>query len=240
MSRTWYASIECDGRARPSTLLLNRLAEALMLNLEERRLLFSLAFPELELGAPCPLPEMRSTSLSERSTEVRGAFGSIRSLTQRLWVATSEDEILRVAREHLIKRFTADTVRTHTRIREGWWDSNDTGDSKVSRRYDQLVFDGWSGADIDDLCCYRFLTRPGGVMTRFERNALLPDLAAKESRVLGAMALNDVSYAMASVRSNRGFIANLTVVHYTRHEYSNEERAQLSTVADVMSLALRG
>jgi hypothetical protein len=48
------------------------------------------------------------------------------------------------------------------------------------------------------------------------------------------------SSVMALVRSEHGFVAVLQAVHDTPHAFSEVECAQLSTLADLTSLALTG
>ncbi len=55
VSREWYSTLECRG-GRTSAALLDRLAEALMLDAEERAVLFNLALPELKLPNAPALP----------------------------------------------------------------------------------------------------------------------------------------------------------------------------------------
>jgi hypothetical protein len=50
----------------------------------------------------------------------------------------------------------------------------------------------------------------------------------------------DVSFNFAHIRSRSGFFARLTPLYHTAHENSKIERAHLSTLADLTSLALSG
>ncbi len=84
------------------------------------------------------------------------------------------------------------------------------------------------------------MVQPGELITRSEREALFPDLAAKEAPVLKGIGMPDLSFAMASIRSQRGFDARLLAVHHRAHDFSEIDRAQLSTLAEVASLALSG
>jgi hypothetical protein len=84
------------------------------------------------------------------------------------------------------------------------------------------------------------MAQPGELLTRVERDARFPDLAAKERPALDAIGLGDLSFAMANVRTQRGFAARLLVVHRTTHLFSKVERAQLSALADLTSVALSG
>ena len=92
---------------------------------------------------------------------------------------------------------------------------------------------------MDDLQCYTLLTQPGDMITRAERNARYPELAATADRVLEAIAYSDVSFALAHIRSRRGFVVQIQVLHHTVREYSEVERMQLSALATLTSLALQ-
>ena len=50
ISRSWYGLLESDKPVRASVALLDRLATALMLSLDERATLFNLVLPELRLA----------------------------------------------------------------------------------------------------------------------------------------------------------------------------------------------
>jgi hypothetical protein len=67
-----------------------------------------------------------------------------------------------------------------------------------------------------------------------------PELAAKRRGVHAAVELPDVSFTMADVRSQGGFVARLLAIHGADHELSDVDRAQLSTLADLTSFALSG
>ncbi len=58
VSRAWYAMLETQSRVRASPPLLDRLARALMLNSQERTLLFNLALPELKLEGQSPQTDL--------------------------------------------------------------------------------------------------------------------------------------------------------------------------------------
>jgi len=50
ISRVWYATLESGSAVRTSSVLLDRLAAALMVSPHERAVLFDLALPELRLA----------------------------------------------------------------------------------------------------------------------------------------------------------------------------------------------
>jgi transcriptional regulator with XRE-family HTH domain len=229
ISRQWYLMLESDRAVRVSAAVLARIADALMMDLAERAALFRLAVPEL-----------RAASLTDRSTAMLDAFGPLRRLVRRLWVSTTEAEALTVVREYALRQLAPDRMQTLARVAENHWERGTTGDSELPKRYEALVNDLSGDFVHDDLCCYTFMTQPGELITRSERDARFPALAAKERPVLAAIGLADLSFAMASIRSQRGVVARLLAVHHRAHAFTEVERAQLSTIADLTSLALSG
>ncbi|MDB5040629.1 MAG: transcriptional regulator [Candidatus Eremiobacteraeota bacterium] len=234
ISRQWYLLMEGDHAVHVSAAILARVADALMMNPAERAALFRLAVPEL-----------RSVSLMDRSTAMLDAFGSLRRLTRHLWAATTEAEVLTVVRDYAMMQFAPAVILTSTRVGEGRWDLAATGDFDEDgdrlKRFEALVRERWGGAVIDDLCCYTLMARPGDLVTRSEREARFPDLAAKNREALDAVGLDDHSFAMANIRSQRGFVGHLNILRTTTAQtYSELELAQLSTLADLTSLALSG
>lgn len=229
ITRQWYMMMETDRAVRVSASVLARIADVLMMDPAEREALFRLGVPEL-----------RRSSLTQQSTAILDAFGSLRPLMRRLWVATTEAEALTVVREYAVTQLAPDRMQTLTRVAEGRWDRASTGDSEPPKRYEALLRDSTRDVVVDDLCCYTLMAQPGELITRSERDARFPDLAAKEGPVLQAMGLADLSFAMASIRSQRGFVARLLAVHHRAHAFSEIDRAQLSTLAELASLALSG
>ncbi len=230
ISRQWYMMMETDRAARVSASVLERIADVLMMDRAERGALFSLGVPEL-----------RRSILTQQSTAILDVFASFRPLVRRLWVATTEAEALTVVREYAARQLAPDSMQTVTRVAEGRWANRaTTGDPQFPQRYDSLLRDRWGDALLDDLRCYMFMAQPGELITRSERNARFPELAAKEGPVAEAIGFADLSFAMASIRSQRGFVARLVSVHHGAHAFSKIDRAQLSTLAELASLALSG
>ena len=230
VSRTWYVTLESEVQIRPSTALLGRLAETLMLSSEERALLVNLALPELKLQP-------------KRESAVIDAFGSLRRSLQKLWVATTEAEALTIAREYAITQLGLDETVSCVRVCEGHWSFAGTGNSYSDERMQQYqtAIQKRSGLrSVDDIFCYRQLDRPGALITRSERNARYPQTAANEGPVLKAVRLSASSAAMAAIRTRHGLVGRLLAVHYTPHDFSELERELLSTLADATSLALSG
>jgi transcriptional regulator with XRE-family HTH domain len=232
VSRQWYATMESARGVRTSARTLGRVADALSMSPAERADLFRLAVPELAPFAPAP-----------RSIATLDAFASLRRLTRTLWAATTEAEALTIVREYAMFQLGLDSAVSCVRVGEGGWTFAGTGRAygeQRMRRYQELNGERWGPAALDDLYCYTLMVYPGEVMTRTERDARFPDLAARERATLEAVDLADVSAVMAAVRSHHGFVARLLAVHYRQHIFSATERAQLSTLADIASLALSG
>jgi transcriptional regulator with XRE-family HTH domain len=232
ISRQWYARLESERPVRVSSSVLARIADALMMSPAERTALFRLALPELRLASP-----------TSTSREILNAFGSLRRLMRRLWAATSEAEALTVIREQALTQLGADAMLTRTRVAEGRWDQAASGARDGDERGQQclgLIRRHWDAATVDDMHIYSFIWRPGEVVTRPERDARWPVLAAKVREALNGPDFADATWAMANVQTQHGFVARLMAVHATRHEFSETERAMLGTLSDLASVALSG
>lgn len=226
ISRVWYAIMESDRRVRVSPKVLARLSDALMLSSSERDDLFRLA-----------LPELRSTAPTDRSTALLAAFGRLRPLTRRLWVATTEIEALTIVREYAMAHLAPDLMVTRTRVGPGRWAYDGTGDSESGERVDQLdelLRKDQGASAVDESLCHPVMGQPGDLLTRHERSF------AADGAALDAVGWSDISFAMACIRSQGGFVARLLAVHHTAHRFSELERVELSVLADLASLALSG
>lgn len=239
VSTRWYEQFESGkGDKHFSFDFVQRVAEALRLDENERATLFKLALPEVS-KAISP-PARRPSALTEQSELVLDAFASFRDIVRRLWAASSEAEALTLIREHGAAQLKPDFMNTLTRGPEGVWDRATTAGSHLAKKYDALAQGDSSGRFIDDLCCYSVMAKPGEVITRSERDALSPWLAAKERPILDAIGMPDLSFAMANIQSQHGLTARLLSVHRTAHHFGETEVAQVSTLADLASLALSG
>src|ERR1035438_10298472 len=94
ISRIWYGRMESDGARHVSQTVLGRIAQALMLDADERASLFMLSVPEL---SP---PEVRS-----QTRAVIDAFASLHPVMRSLWSATTEVEALTIVCEDSVTRF---------------------------------------------------------------------------------------------------------------------------------------
>ena len=230
ITRQWYSLLEGNAPVRVSPSVLARVADALMMDFAERMALFRLV-----------LPEIHATSLTKGSV-LLDAFASLRHLTRRLWAATTEAEALTVVREYAITELAADAMVTFTRVCEGGWDRVATGnlDDERDKELHATIRERCGDNIMDDLLCYALMEQPGELITRLERDACFPDLAAKDRPAFDAVGLGDISFAMAHVQTSHGFVARILAHHAMAHEYSEIERAHLSMLADLTSLALSG
>ena len=230
ITRHWYARMESDGNTRVSTPALSRIADTLMMDSAERASLFQLVLPEIRVKSP-----------AQHASEVFDSVESLHRLTRRLWAASSKTEALSVARELAMTEFSADVMLTRARCGPGRWDLAGDGKSYDFERLksaEAAIVKCWGDGAVDDLLCYESMIRPGEVLTMSERDAFFPDLKKKRRPALDVLGWNDVSSAMACIRSQSGFVARLSIVHTARHAYSKLERERLSALAELVSLAL--
>jgi transcriptional regulator with XRE-family HTH domain len=232
ISRQWYAMMESDRPLRVSGRTLAQIANVLMMDADERAALFRLA-----------LPELRSVSMSGRSTELLEAFRSLRGLTDHLWSATTEAEALAVAREHTVSQLAPDLMVTFTRSGDGRWLYEMAADIADVHRGQQLEAElcGRCGKTVlDELLCYTSMRDPGELMSRVERDARFPHIPAMDRPALEVVGWADISFVVVNVRSQHGLNARLWVAHHEAYDFSEMERAYLSTLAELTSLALSG
>ncbi len=230
VSREWYAVLESAPSTRTSTGLLDRLADALAVTPEERALMFELA-----------VPEVGRVRLRDDSLAVLEGFSRLRSLSKRLWAATSIDEALVTATEQISEWFDgAVLVHTSRRLRCGLWECRAIDDkqdrtiaSKLIRELEDEILP--SPEAVDGLNLYPRLVSAGDVGT--------PDLqplpVQREVRaVFARRRLSGFTFVKARVRSRGGLIAGFCVVHQLQHSYSASDRAVLGAFAELASLAL--
>jgi transcriptional regulator with XRE-family HTH domain len=231
ISRQWYAMLENERPLRVSAALLARIADALVMDRLERDDLFRLAVPEL-----------RSAPLTHDSRALLEILGPLRRLTRRLWAATTEAEVLTIIREHAMTELRPDIMVARTRVGIGRWEYAGTGDESGGERVerlDALLREHKGEAAVDDALCYPILAQPGDVLTHYERDSRIANTESTDRGELDAVGWPDLSFAIACVRTPRNFVGRLLLVHKTSHEYSEGERAELSTLAELASLVLR-
>ncbi len=232
ITRQWYAKIENGAMMRISPSVLSRIADALMMTPSERAALFEIA-----------LPELGSAAQVQHANDVFHAVGSVQRFTRRLWAASSELEALEVVSEFAMTELFADVIVTHTRIAPGRWTLAGTGkryDFDLFTKAEAAVVERWGDAAIDDLLCFNKRILPAEVLTMCERDERFPSLAMKRRPALEVLGWPHLSSAMASIETDTGFVARLCLAHTSAHVYSQLEREQLATLAELASLALAG
>lgn len=230
VTREWYAALESAAPPRTSPSLIDRLADALMVTAEERGRLFRLAVPELD--------RMR---LRDDSIAALEGFSRLRSLSKRLFVATSIEDVLAIASEHIAEWFDdAFLVRSTRRHESGLWESRSVDEkqdrnkvAKAMGEFEDGVLHTMGSRDASNL--YSRLAA-GDVGT--------PDLwplavqreaqkAWAHHRVAGLAGL------YVRVRSRAGFTGALYTAHELgQHSYTASDIAVLGAIAEVASLAL--
>lgn len=226
----WYTQLETGSDIRVSPRMLDRVASALRLSDEEKVYLFSLAIVELS-ALPCLQPQ---------SHAVLEAFTSLRSLSRRLWVASTEKEVLTIAREHCARTFTPDATFSTIQTGLGRWSVHWTSDNATVRRtleISEYVIANWPPALRDELHLSGILNRAGDVMTRSE---IVPssDFSSYFARTLDVVEWPALDHFMAAVHSRNGFVARLTGIYEKPQSHSKTDRAMMSAIAELTSLAL--
>ncbi len=238
-SRVWYAMLESGASLCTSPQLLDRLAQALMLDADERTELFSLAIPELK----------RTELRPECKTFLQGC-SLINSLSRRLWAASSENEALAEAAGQLAAWFDdADAIsytrradRVGARFQCGIWEIPLVVDPGYSSRWEAAGRDFGASLrpeQIDELLLLPTHAEPGDVAT-FEEAYQGSPLRRVVVETWARQGISEVmgTFISARVRSRRGLIGSIVATHKTRRPYSASDRAAIATLAEITSLAL--
>jgi transcriptional regulator with XRE-family HTH domain len=241
VTREWYALLECGAASGASTGLLGRLADALMLTLEERASLFQSA-----------LPDLGSTQPRYDSILALESFPRLRSLSKRLWAATSVDDVLTTASEGLADWFDdALLVRSTRRYDSGVWAPRSVNDeqegdmcARVIGEMKDLLLTSES-ADVNDLVLTSGLL---DALNFHPRLANAGDLGSTglyplplRREILNVYARHrfpPFAWNYARVRSRTGFIGGFYISHEFGHFYSASDLAVFGAFAEVASLAL--
>jgi transcriptional regulator with XRE-family HTH domain len=225
ISRGWYARFEAGGPAGFSIPLLNRLCDILLLSAPERAELVRLAMPDL-----APVVPRDSSSLYE-------ALSVVRRAVKRLWHASSEDEIIRVAGEEarqLLPSFELIFARRITAFDEAQFPR--PGRSPAARLAQARAcalrrFTPEQLARVDAL----WQCAAGGGLVPIETYP--PDCLRLYGLTLDE---HGIAYSLpvaAHIRASSGS-AIVGVASTHPHDVTELERAILSTIADFASLAL--
>jgi transcriptional regulator with XRE-family HTH domain len=232
VSRVWYATLEAGAHVRASMRVIGRLADILTLNADERVRLFQLAIPELQ-----------RVELSDHSVSVLEALSFMRAAAKRLWSSTSEIDALLEASEQLASWFRdVPQIGSAQRLGPGIWDSHFLTVAGSTKRFEKLVFEilasFTTAEDIDEAHVFPQLIQPGE--TGLVLQLYSPPVRRLVDETLACSGLGCGSYDSftARVRSRGGLIACLGLYHETRYNFSETDRAILSTLAELTSLAL--
>jgi transcriptional regulator with XRE-family HTH domain len=229
-TRQWYCSVESGRAAHFSSAMLGRIADALSLDLAERASLFELTVPHL-----------RGANLYPQSIAMFEAFRAIRSFARRLWIASSEEEVLLLAREQCVAQFAPDGVVSNMRVGQGEWRPATSGNPEACRRLEEmlsLMCTEWQQDLREELYGYPFRARPNDVHTL---SALPPpshDLAVRLSQAIKRTGWSDFDFMRATIEPRYGPIGQIGPVFQARRAFSELDRALLSTIADFTTLAI--
>jgi transcriptional regulator with XRE-family HTH domain len=232
VSRAWYCQLESGAKVRASAKLLARIADTLMLTDTERGELFRMAIPET---AP--------VALRVATMQVLESLSFARHIARRLWSVTSQTEALCTLSEAMVDQFAGvDFVGGYVRIQPGLWQFPAAiGKDRIQERVGDLLAglcNGLSPGQIDEIMLHDALTEPGQVGTRRELHPRLK-LAHRTEQAFSRAGMADAEFISAHIRSASGFEANVFAASLLRpREFSLHERAVLSTITDVASLAM--
>jgi transcriptional regulator with XRE-family HTH domain len=232
ISRLWYGMMESGRAAHISSTVLARVADVLMLDADERTRAFTLAMPGLFL-----------TKLPAQSSTLLDAFASLRRMMRRLWSATTQVEALTIICEDAMSRFDRpDVANFCSRSGLGGWQIPAIVSSapKGIRRTEKLLEEcarELTFEQIDDLMSYELVNEPGGVAVRGELPYSEP-IAVPFRRALAQVEWPHLNVMFAHVGTRGGFSGQLSVLHADGRSYSEIDRALMSTVATLTSLAL--
>ncbi|HTJ27925.1 MAG TPA: helix-turn-helix transcriptional regulator [Candidatus Limnocylindria bacterium] len=227
VSRVWYGRLETGAQANVSISLLGRLADVLMLDTTERAALFAAALPWLDRGTISPTAEC-----------VLDAFAWIRRATDKLYAATTELEALTIATEHIAEQFPdALAIRNDVRGHDRIWQSGITlASARVASRVDACMDCAYAnlvGAELDAFLHVPRLMNAGDVGTDKD----LGPYPKGALPILKSFGFTAVSYLYGRARSRGNWAAGIAVVYPVR-SYSDAERAAMSALMEVTSLAL--
>jgi DNA-binding CsgD family transcriptional regulator len=233
ISRQWYVFLESNREIRVSPNVLGRIADALMLDPSERSSLLELVAPELGIA-----------KLQPQSAHVLEAFATIRSLARRLWTATSEAEMLSLVREYLAMQFAPDVSLSAEQTIHGEWTPIPIGSAGACRRLQDFhsFMHGHSHRGPRYECLHPVSVpparMPGEVVTRSEQTMPNREFAVQFGKALALVNWRDMDFILGHVQSRNGFTARIAAIYNSRHDFSEQDRATMSTIADLTSFAL--
>jgi hypothetical protein len=202
--------------------------------MQERLAMFRLAVPELRL-----------TELKPVSYELIGAFRSLRVLGQKLWTATTEVEALELVGEYSTIQFGSDVIVGAVRDESGCWnDHSIVGKSDAHTRMEMLTTLLKTNLDtvhLDEVHFTTIIAQPGDVLARADQPPSQDrEFVEKVGPALISVGWPDLDFMLGRVRSKRGFMASIAVLHETSHDHTDVDREHLSAISQLVSLALSG
>jgi transcriptional regulator with XRE-family HTH domain len=233
VSRVWYAMLESGAALNTSPRLMARLADALDLSAENRKVLFKLALPDLSTSADA------FTLVKNLTTSVV----PLRTAARRLWSGTSELEILTTAAEAITSIFDdSDFTGAFKRNQPGEWEFPVIVGGELIRdaiaEMHRALTAGMTPAQIDETMLYGILTEPGQVGTRHELHRHLTQKRHID-RTFVSHGFEATNFLDAHVKSRQGFAATIFAVYVNgERDFTEFDRAVLGALADLASLAL--
>jgi transcriptional regulator with XRE-family HTH domain len=233
VSRVWYAMLESGAALNTTPRLLARLADALDLSAEDRKVLFELALPEFSASA-------NAFTLVKNLTS---SVVPLRTAARRLWSATSELEILSTVADAIGEIFDdSDVVGAQKRIQPGRWEFPVTiGADHLLNTIGELVQTltvGMTPAQIDETMLHGVMTEPGQVGTRRE---LHRNLSQKHriDRTFAGVGFEATNFIDAHIKSREGIEATVFAVYVDgKKDFTEFDRSVMGALVDLASLAL--
>jgi transcriptional regulator with XRE-family HTH domain len=232
VTRVWYAMLESGAAVNTSPRLVARLADALQLSVEQRKVLFDLALPYLSSRNTLTLTQQLARSITP-----------LRTASRRLWSATTESEILLVVAEAMTSIFDdSDMVGAQRRLLPGEWAFPIViGDDHLQSSIADMVGDllsGMTAAEIDETMLHGILTEPGQVGTRRELHSNL-SRKRRVDQTFATHGFGTTTFIDAHIRGRTGDGTTVFAVYANgKKDFTELDRAVFGTLADLASLAL--
>lgn len=229
VSRVWYAMLETGQPVRASVALLERICNALGLDEQQRACVFELGIPQISAR----MIELRHSAILQASMQMR-------SSVKRLWSTSTVEEALSAAAEESSRYFEdAQLVFFVRRVAQGRWEHPfivDRGIGARSARFYAELASSLTPDRFDEVVLYPALAEPGDVGTVDSYAATsVADLYETER---AKHKLHRCMFIHARIRSRDGLTGGITVKHAREREYSEVDRAVISAIASLTSLAL--
>ena len=237
VSSDWYRWFESGRPVRVSVDFVNRVADALRLERDERMKLFALALPHV--GAAI------QPSLRRSSAALLESARFFRKAVRRICSTSSKCELFSALTETIAEHFKdAEMVGVFRRIETGQWDYPTVLENgRLEERIPELHFQmrrGLTPAQIDETMLHGKLTAPGdvGEWRSSLRTPFVKDQIASASAAAG---MDHADCLIARVASDDGTEAAIFVTSYKTgvKVFDEFDRALLGVIADVGSLAMK-